>query len=90
MGKTALIEMLSKLWNQSLLTQWKRRKGRILDFMRKRLDLSAEESTDENYMVLYICCVVHIIVVAYTGSKLTAMHITYISIIAWCPALHKV
>ena len=51
-GKTALVEMLSKLWNQSLLCQWKRQKDRILDFMRRKLgDLTADESSDE-YMVL--------------------------------------
>ena len=51
-GKTALVEMLSKLWNQSLLFQWKRQKDRILDFMRRKLgDLTADESSDE-YMVL--------------------------------------
>ena len=49
-GKTALVEMLSKLWNHSLLIQWKRQKNQILDFMRRRLgDLSADAST--NYEV---------------------------------------
>ena len=52
-GKTALVEMLSKLWNQSLLIQWKRQKDQILDFMRRRLgDLTVDETMDE-YMVCY-------------------------------------
>ena len=50
-GKTALVEMLSKLWNQSLLIQWKRQKDQILDFMRQRLgDLTIDETMDD-YMV---------------------------------------
>ena len=50
-GKTALVEMLSKLWNQSLLIQWKRKKDQILEFMRKKLgDLNGEDTMDE-YMV---------------------------------------
>ena len=50
-GKTALVEMLSKLWNQSLLIQWKRQKDQILGFMRRRLgELTVDETMDE-YMV---------------------------------------
>lgn len=37
-GKTALIEMLSKLWNFSLSRNWSLFRDRILDFIRKRLD----------------------------------------------------
>ena len=52
-GKTALMEMLSKLWNQSLLIQWKRKKDQILDFMRGKLgDLTVDDTDD--YMV-HIC-----------------------------------
>ena len=36
-GKTALIEMLSKLWNHSLVHRWNRMKERLLDNMRNRL-----------------------------------------------------
>ena len=51
-GKTALVEMLSKLWNHSLLIQWKRQKSQLLDFMRCRLgDVSADAS--ENYEVCH-------------------------------------
>ena len=53
-GKTALVEMLSKLWNQSLLIQWKRQKDQLLEFMRQRLgDLTVDETTTDEYMVCY-------------------------------------
>jgi len=32
-GKTALINMLSKLWNHSLITEWHTFKARILDML---------------------------------------------------------
>lgn len=52
-GKTALVEMLSKLWNQSLLNQWRRQKDQILDFMRRKLgDLTVDETMDD-YMVIH-------------------------------------
>ena len=42
-GKTALIEMLSKLWNKSLLLEWEKQKDRILDLFRRRLgEMSAD------------------------------------------------
>ena len=48
-GKTALVEMLSKLWNHSLLIQWKRKRSEILDSMKRMLwVLSADTS---NYVV---------------------------------------
>ena len=50
-GKTALVEMLSKLWNQSLLIQWKRQKDQILDFMRHRLEKLAVNETMDEYLV---------------------------------------
>ena len=53
-GKTALVEMLSKLWNQSLLIQWKKQKDQILDFMRRRLGELAVDETMDEYMV-YTC-----------------------------------
>ena len=50
MGKTALVEMLSKLWNHALLVQWKRQRDRLLDFMRRKLgDISIDVS--DNYQV---------------------------------------
>ena len=46
-GKTSLIEMLSKLWNQSLLLEWKKQKNRIIDLFRQTLgDLPAEDIDD--------------------------------------------
>ena len=36
-GKTALIEMLSKLWNHSLVAQWEIEKDRILDVIKRKL-----------------------------------------------------
>lgn len=49
-GKTALVEMLSKLWNHSLLVQWKRQRSRLLDFIRRQLgELSVDAS--DNYEV---------------------------------------
>ena len=50
-GKTALVEMLSKLWNQSLLNQWRREKDQILDFMRRELGDLTNTDTMEDYMV---------------------------------------
>ena len=49
-GKTALVEMLSKLWNHALLLKLKRQRGHLLDLMRKKLeDISTEVS--DNYEV---------------------------------------
>ena len=49
-GKTALIEMLSKLWNHALLLKLKRQHGHLLDLMTKKLgDISTEVS--DNYEV---------------------------------------
>ena len=31
-GKTALVEMLSRLWNQSLMLEWNKHKERLFDF----------------------------------------------------------
>ena len=32
-GKTALINMLSKLWNHALISEWKALKGRIIEML---------------------------------------------------------
>lgn len=37
-GKTALIEMLSKLWNFSLSRNWTLFRDRVLDYIKRRLD----------------------------------------------------
>lgn len=34
-GKTALVEMLSKLWNQSILLELQKQVDRIIDFLKK-------------------------------------------------------
>ena len=52
-GKTALVEMLSKLWNQSLLLNWKRKRGQIIDFLQRRLG-EIETEISGNYQV-YAC-----------------------------------
>jgi len=36
-GKTALVEMLSKLWNYSLLKNWNLRRTRLMDYIRRKL-----------------------------------------------------
>ena len=41
-GKTALVEMLSKLWNQSLLLEWSKEKSRLLDFIGTPIDVMTD------------------------------------------------
>ena len=54
-GKTALVEMLSKLWNYALVVQWKRRCGQLLDTMKSKLkDISPDVS--DNYQVCHNLC----------------------------------
>ena len=36
-GKTALIEMLSELWNHSWIAEWNRDKNRIVDLMHRKM-----------------------------------------------------
>ena len=56
-GKTALVEMLSKLWNYALVVQWKRRCGQLLDKMKSKLkDISPDVS--DNYHVSHNFCVI--------------------------------
>ncbi len=51
-GKTALIEMLSKLWNQSLLLEWKKQQDRVVEFfVRKMGDIHVSVGMWENYQV---------------------------------------
>ena len=49
-GKTALIEMLSKLWNKSLLLEWEKQQDRIMDKFRRRLG-EIEVDIPPNYEV---------------------------------------
>ena len=51
-GKTALLEMLSKLWNHSMLLEWKRQRSRLLDFIREKLGAIAAD-VSENYQVYF-------------------------------------
>ena len=51
-GKTALIQMLSKLWNQSHLNEFRRKKDYILELINRNLGkLNIEDSIKEDYMV---------------------------------------
>ena len=55
-GKTALVEMLSKLWNHSLLLSWKKHTNRLLEFFQKKLgDIPTEIS--DNYPVSGDACI---------------------------------
>lgn len=49
-GKTALVEMLSKLWNHSLLVKWKWYQVELLDIINRRLEELPINSCD-NYVV---------------------------------------
>ena len=54
-GKTALLEMLSKLWNHALVLEWKRQYRDLLDFMRLKLeDISTDVS--DKYQVSQLAC----------------------------------
>ena len=50
-GKTALVEMLSKLWNQSLLSEWKRDKDRLLEFFKNTVTSVLTKGIPSNYQV---------------------------------------
>ena len=59
-GKTALLEMLSKLWNYSILLEWKRQRNRLLDFVRRKLEkIPADVSNSyQVYCKLYACKII--------------------------------
>ena len=50
-GKTALVEMLSILWNQSLLLEWNKQLDRLLSFFRKKLSDVPEKTNLDDYQV---------------------------------------
>ena len=50
-GKTALIEMLSKLWNHSLLSEQKRFTSRVREFIEKKLKEFSHEINKDVYQV---------------------------------------
>jgi hypothetical protein len=45
-GKTFLLEMLSRLWNQSHLHNWNSQKGRIIEFIQKTLEEKKSEDCE--------------------------------------------
>ena len=47
-GKTALVDMLSRLWGHALLHLWNKERGTILDAIRDLMSVKAEDSLD-NY-----------------------------------------
>ena len=36
-GKTALVEMLSRLWNHALLSQWKMRRNELVELLKDKI-----------------------------------------------------
>ena len=66
-GKTALVEMLSKLWNQSLFFEWKKKKGNLLNYLQK--ELGDMDITSDNYQVnVCVClCVILVSTIAITN-----------------------
>lgn len=50
-GKTALIEMLSKLWNQSFFLEWKKEWERIVECIEQILQENSASNSD-NYQVI--------------------------------------
>lgn len=50
-GKTALVEMLSRLWNQSLLLEWKKQRSRLLDFFYIKLSNTPSDIQPADYEV---------------------------------------
>ena len=54
-GKTALVQMLSVLWNHSLLGQWSKEKSRIHDILKNRISILSRDSYEgyEVQLVVY-------------------------------------
>ena len=50
-GKTALVEMLSKLWKEALILSWRRQQSVILDFLQKKLGDTDEAIISPIYQV---------------------------------------
>ena len=59
MGKTALLEMLSTLWNHALLMQWKKQYSQMLDVMKRKLGAISKDVCD-NYQVSHSFVLDHI------------------------------
>ena len=63
-GKTAVVEMLSKLWNQSLSLDWKRKQSRIIDFILEKLEIiesDVEADSSGSYQVSTLCIYLHLL-----------------------------
>ncbi len=45
-GKTALVEMLSKLWNQSIFLEWSKHKCLFLEFIQEKLEQIKDKNKD--------------------------------------------
>ena len=54
-GKTALVEMLSRLWSHALLHLWNKEKGTIKDAIHNLLSEKAEDSLDNYQKCIEIC-----------------------------------
>ena len=50
-GKTALVEMLSKLWNQSQLLELRRRKDHLFGTIKERVKLLSKENPEDEDIV---------------------------------------
>lgn len=50
-GKTALVEMLSKLWNESFLLVWKKQQSNLLNFIETKLNAVSEDTVSDDYQV---------------------------------------
>ena len=49
-GKTALVKMLSKLWNQAMLLEWERKHSQLLELIKRKLRGIPKDVSD-NYQV---------------------------------------
>ncbi len=54
-GKTALVDMLSKLWNHSLLASWNRQKNSLLEFIQRQLGEMSPEASENYQSCLSVC-----------------------------------
>ena len=55
-GKTALVQMLSDLWNHSLLDSWNIEKGRIHDLLSKRIGNLSDASCRSHEVSVFVAC----------------------------------
>ena len=53
-GKTALVEMLSKLWNQSFILKWDRQRSRLSDLFKEKLGkVSQDQHISDEFQVYF-------------------------------------